>query len=701
MADRYWVGGTGDWDASTTTHWGSASGTADNASVPTFSDNVIFNSGSASDDYTVTITATANCLDFTMDKPTGVGKKVTWAGSSTLNIYGSMNLSGGTAGITRTYSGQIAFLATATGKTVDTNEVTLASYLNFNGVGGGWTLSNDINNGTSALEVNKGTFDTANKTITVGNFSSSSASTRTFTLGSSTINCNLFNTTNNTGLTFTANTAIIIVSGSTAAFAGGGYTFSDVRITTSTSASYIDGANSFGLLTITGSTLIKLNSNQTVTTTLTITGSSAVNRIFIQSNTLGTARTITAATVVVTNADFQDITGAGAGDWDLSAITGGSGNCGGNTGITFTTADDWYWHVDGGNTNNYAKWYTATNGGGSQMASTMVPLPQDILHFDANSFDSGSQTVTQNMSRIGSIDFTGATNTPTFTTSTVASVFGSITLISGMTLTASTQAYTLAGRGSYTLDSGGKSWAKAFTINAPGGTITLKSNFTMAKDILLTITNGTLSCVDGANNWIISAGRFQIGAAATVSLGSGTHLATWDGSLTTLFQSFLGATFSANTSTLKFNGALTANVYLDSGTVNYNGMNFWNATTNNFALVVIGSGTFNDFKIDAGRTVKFTNSTNTTVTTFTALGTSGSHITLSNTSGTTHATLTKAGSGLISGCDYIDASYLTGSPADTWYIGANSTDAVGSSLTNIYLLDGPVSGNTTDFFHFF
>jgi len=37
------------------------------------------------------------------------------------------------------------------------------------------------------------------------------------------------------------------------------------------------------------------------------------------------------------------------------------------------------------------------------MASTRVPLPQDTCYFDANSFDSGSQTVTQNMARIGGV----------------------------------------------------------------------------------------------------------------------------------------------------------------------------------------------------------------------------------------------------------------------------------------------------------
>lgn len=35
------------------------------------------------------------------------------------------------------------------------------------------------------------------------------------------------------------------------------------------------------------------------------------------------------------------------------------------------------------------------------MASTRVPLPQDMCYFDANSFDSGSQVITQDMPRIG------------------------------------------------------------------------------------------------------------------------------------------------------------------------------------------------------------------------------------------------------------------------------------------------------------
>src|SRR3990167_4016615 len=59
-ASRYWVGGTGNWDASDTAHWSVSSGGAGGASVPTSSDNVIFDAASDTNAYTCTIAATAN-----------------------------------------------------------------------------------------------------------------------------------------------------------------------------------------------------------------------------------------------------------------------------------------------------------------------------------------------------------------------------------------------------------------------------------------------------------------------------------------------------------------------------------------------------------------------------------------------------------------------------------------------------------------
>jgi hypothetical protein len=235
--------------------------------------------------------------------------------------------------------------------------------------------------------------------------------------------------------------------------------------------------------------------------------------------------------------------------------------------------------------------------------------------------------------------------------------------------------------GNHTLTTGGKDlcavsrWVSIYVR----GKLTLQDDFVTANGFF-DHNWGELDAND--NDVTVSKITFQGSMAKTLTMGNGI----WSLFLTTgnIFQSGSSVTLNAESSTIKLTSALTGNITISGGGYTFN--NLWNATTNAYSLIISGSNTFNDFKIDAGRTVKFTNSTTTTVTTFTALGTSGSHITLSNTSSTTHATLAKAGGGVISGCDYIDASYLTGSPDLTWAIGSHSTD-VGPTCTNIYLVD--------------
>jgi hypothetical protein len=72
MADRYWVGGSGSWNS--TTKWSTTSGGASGASVPTASDNAIFDAASATAHYTVTVTDNATCanLTFTPEPADGV-----------------------------------------------------------------------------------------------------------------------------------------------------------------------------------------------------------------------------------------------------------------------------------------------------------------------------------------------------------------------------------------------------------------------------------------------------------------------------------------------------------------------------------------------------------------------------------------------------------------------------------------------------
>lgn len=597
MAARFWVGGTGNWDASTTTNWSATSGGAGGQSVPTSADTVTFDANSGGG--TVTITATATCSSLTTGAHTG-----------TLNTNGQ------------------------------------------------------------AVNV-------------TGIFSISGSGSRTVTLGASAISCGTWTATTTTNLTFNANTSTITQTGATI-FNGGALTYNAVSLTGTTPT--IAEANTFATLTRTGTAVktntLTLSANQTISGTLTINGNSAINRVLVGSDTIGTARTLTAATVSVSNADFQDITGAGTGSWDLSAISGGSGNCGGNTDITFTTAATQYYYKASGSANwsAVANWYLGTGGSGG---AGRVSLPQDTARFDAGSFGAGSMVVTQDMPRICGMDWTGATNTPEFSYVDVYTIYGSVTLISGMTIGASTAVFTFGGRGNYTIDCGGNIFMGGLTINAPTATITLKSNFTVGSPTTtITITNGALTAIDGANNWVISTGKMTISAGGTITLGSATHLLTALSG--TLWRCKAAGTVNANTSTIKMTGALTGAISFGEGeTKTY--YNIWNATTNAFVLTMLGSCTFNDFKIDAGRTVNFTAATTQTVNTFTALGATGNLITLRSTT-TTNAILTKAGGGTIS-CDYMDVDYITGNPDKTWYMGLNSVD--GGHNTRIYFTEVP------------
>ncbi|MFH1782960.1 MAG: filamentous hemagglutinin N-terminal domain-containing protein [Candidatus Omnitrophota bacterium] len=358
-ASRYWVGGgsSTNWGATGNTNWGTSDGVQDNASVPTSTDDALFTSTFVGD---CVIAATANCANLTFTG--GTGYTGTLSGSSALNIYGSLTLD---AGMTLTASGTWTFASTAAGKTVTANGITATFVPTFDGVGGVWTLQDAFDATGKTITLTRGTLDTNGKTVTCATFDADNSNTRTLTLGASTINCNDWDTNTITNLTFNADTSTINVTTS-GSFYSGGLTFNDVNFTSSGTV-YIYGANTFANLTRTGTASktdeLKLREDQIITGTLTINGNSATNRLLVCSYYLGTSYTLTAAVVSVSNANFMDITGAGAGDWDLSGATGGSGDCLGNTNIDFTTADDLFW-VDnnGGNWSATTSWSTSSGG---------------------------------------------------------------------------------------------------------------------------------------------------------------------------------------------------------------------------------------------------------------------------------------------------------------------------------------------------
>ena len=98
MADRYWVGGSGTWDSSSTTNWSATSGGSGGASVPTGSDSVFVDANSGSP----TITLSGAIVGFRLNT---TGATCTFTGTGTLSL-------GTTYGVSATYS--IIFSTTTT-----------------------------------------------------------------------------------------------------------------------------------------------------------------------------------------------------------------------------------------------------------------------------------------------------------------------------------------------------------------------------------------------------------------------------------------------------------------------------------------------------------------------------------------------------------------------------------------------------------
>ncbi|MBC7218610.1 MAG: DUF2341 domain-containing protein [Hadesarchaea archaeon] len=648
---RYWVGGTGNW--SDNAHWSVLSGGEGGASVPISNFDVFFDANSGSGTVTIDSAAYAYNLDFT-------GFSGTLAGSAALNIYGSLTLGGG---MTWSYTGAITFASTATGNTLTFNGKSTANAVTFNGAGGGWILQDDWNNGSSNITLTRGSLNTNGKTVTCGTFASSNSNTRTLTLGASTINCTSWNLSTTTNLTFDAGTSVIKCTGS---FTGGGRTYYEVQLNASGSQT-LSGANTFTNLKRTGGSstdaALSLSANQTVTGTLTLTGVSRRYQLLVASDSTGMQRTITAASVSVSNVDFMDIAGAGSANWNFSSRDD-VGDCGGNSGITFPASKNRYWVGNGGNWYDTARW-SATSGGAS---GASVPLPQDDVYFDANSITSTGQTINANIARLGrNINFTGVQNSPTLNFSTANSIFGSLTLSSAMSISG-TSAITFRGRGSYTLTTAGCTFTQNITLEAPGGTLTLQGDL-ITNNRILTVSRGTFD----ANNYNVVIGVFSSNNpnTRTIKMGSGTWSLTstgtvWDTSITT------NLTLNPETSTIKLtNTSTSAKTFAGGGRTYYN---FWNAAAG--TVTITGSNTFNDFRIDAGGTVYFTAGTTTTVNSFTATGAPGSMITISSATSATH-TLSKA-SGIVN-CDYLVLSYSVATGGAFWYAGANSVDGGNNS----------------------
>lgn len=646
--------------------------------VPTAADSVQI--AAASGNVTIDTGAVCRGLDCT-----------TYTGTLTHNAAATLTIGDATAALSNialklvsgmTYTlgnattSAINFISTsATVQTVDFAGKTSGNVTYNATSNGSWQMTGTHNTGvTATVTLTKGTLDVNAQTCSWGLFNSNNSNVRSLTLGAAAItvtgaSANVWDISTATSLTLSAASSTITCNGAGVTIAGGGSkTYGTVNLTGSGTAQL----NGTGVIytnlnrtgTAVGTDAISYSAVATVTGIWTLAGNSITNRLLVQSNTLGTARTITnsGATQTWSNVDFMDITLGTA--YDASAITGGSGDGGGNANITFTTAATQTWSGTSGGTWSGNAW------------SGRVPLPQDDVVI--NAAFSASQTVTTDMVRLGkSISWAGATGSPTWSAGAIAnaSMFGSLTLISGMSLTTA-QTLTLRGRGSHTITSAGKTIPSAVTVMAPGGTYTLQDAFSASG--VLSLTNGGLD----ANNFNVTIPSLAASSSNTRSLTAGTGTWTLTATGTQNIWNFTvttALTFSGASATYVVSAA-SANTRTFVGGGQTFGTLTYTVAGSTGALVITGANTLltiNFSDASNARTLTLPSSATTTVTTFNVNGTSGKLMTINSSTPGTAATLSKA-SGTVSS-DYLSIQDSAATGGAAWYAGANSTNVSGNT----------------------
>jgi len=606
MATYYWGGGSGTWSGTAVTNWYTDVGRTTLSTVaPTTVDDIIFDSASSAGAYTVTISTSAVCRNWTASGPaTG---NVTFAGSAVLNIYGSVSWA--TTGIIRSFSGSMAFLAQSGTQNIDFGGVSLINSTTWGPAVNSTAIFTLLSNYTnsSGITVRSGTLDTNGFNIVLGTLTSSTTTyvrsillrTGTHIIGQS--NTGTLLSLSATNLTFNAGTSTVSFPSNISNFSLiGAFTFYNVTITgQSFSLSYNANLTISNVLNLgdAANSTITLNSGFTLTVG-TIQWWNTARTSRSSRKTVNTS-TSTAATISATNfvnfenVDFLSIIAAGTAPW----TTGTSiGNIGSNTGITFDASKTVYWNNAAGGSWQSNSWATELGGA---VADVNYPLPQDTVIIGDTGLNSGASITvsivgSQQVLYSGSIDSSSRTLPWSFTSTVTVNIMltGDFKASSG-TITSNNLQLFLMGSG--TLSSAGSTLQFSIAIlSITSGTYTLGSNIVLPVSTF-NVNTGNLSMgtfsittitliLNSSNPCGISTtgGVFNVSgnAATVVNLISTT--ATITGTLN-INLTYSGATGTRILATSATNTSIRA--------VNYN-------ITAGTDIVTLGSGNFYGNNID-------------------------------------------------------------------------------------------------------
>lgn len=621
--------------------------------------------------------------------------------ANTRPVYGNFTLSSTMTLLTG--SNVTTFAATSGTQTITSSGQTMDFPITIDGVGTTVQLADSLVMGsTRTFTVTNGTFNANGFNLTVGIFSSSAATTRAITMGSGqwTVTgsgATIWNCATLTACTFTPSALGINFSYSGAV---------GTRLVSHGSTAGGTETNAISINVTAGSDTFSI-SNSSATMNLNYTGFSGTapnfNLTIYGNLTYGAAMTVQAGFTITfskTTAGTQLVTSNGVSVDRALTI-----NVGTTTTVSF--ADDF----NGGSTRTITVTQGIFDDGGkivsvgylasvnSNVRSVLISGILNLTGFNGVSWNTSTatnltftQTGVINMTYSGSsntrtirtaatlasspsinitagtdiINFTGANNlnftgfAGTITNNATATIFGFLTIPSGITITsASTSVIFAATSGTKTITIVPQI-NLPITINGVGGTFQLGTALDMSgvSQRTFTVTNGTFNTV----GYSLTCAIFDSSNSNTrsISLGSSTVTLTGTGTVWSL-STTTGLTFSAGTSTIKLNNASSSSKTFAGGTLTYYNLQLTGAGTGTFIIGTTSSTTtFNSLIADTGpKTVQIFAGKTLNVTLLAINGTAGNLITLQST---------------ISGTQWNIVS-TTGNPLSVQYVSLQDSNA--------------------------
>ena len=595
--DYYWVGGTGNW--SDGSHWATTSGGTGSGCAPASVDNVIFDANS--------FTAAGQTVTLNIEGPTC--NNMTWTSLSNtpafngndknLNVYGSLALSSAMTSSNL----RVNFNATATGKTITSGGQTINA-LNFNGVGGGWTLQDNLTAGS--INLNYGSLNTNSQTVTASSFNSENSNVRALTLGTSVLNFSGvagWNTNTTTNFTFSGASSTINFTGNTpngqnmycvgtpqtmafnilnfTAANAGIYTggFSANTITFSGNCHAFNGANTVGTLTVAGLWQQNGNGNPSASTITTATIGGNIN--LSTANTFGDLTLYPGSTVTFPSGAIQTINGTlsatGTGSYPINIKSSSASSAATIRKTSGTVCLDYVRLQDitasGGATFDAGANSTNVSGVSGFVFTGACTLPSTVTYL-WNGFTSTNWGTNTNWSpnivplATNNVLISKTTNQPVISGATSA-VVNNLTINSGASLTISgslTPSGTITNTGTLTVAPGGALVGSSSNVN---GAVTVQasvvgqrgwrvfgnpfsSNLNIAT---VASTNGITIGTTVPNSGITDSRTFDY----TTGLWNNVTGSTWNnGALYALFirglaSQVTGATYSTNPTAFTYN----------------------------------------------------------------------------------------------------------------------------------------------------